>query len=114
MLKNIVFVISLLFISQLAYAHGDGHGPVSERQAIALASKTVSQFAGYDPGLGFGKLVESWRNISPGNKKMHQKGDGYYIVSIANDEQGKTLYVLLSISGEVYDANFTGIFPGLK
>lgn len=114
MLKNILFTISIIVVSQLANAHGGGHGPVSDHQAIALVSRTVNQFIDYDPGLGFGKLDRSWKSITPENKKLHKKGEGYYIVSITNDNQSKTLYVLLSINGEIYDANFTGSFLGLK
>ena len=116
MLKNIIFLLSLLLMthSQNLFAHGGGHGPISETGAINVASFTVNQFINFDAGLGFGKLDKSWNNISTDEKRIHRKGDGYYIVSATNKKEGKTLYVLMSIGGEVYDANFSGEFPGLK
>jgi len=48
------------------------------------------------------------------DKRIHKKGDGYYIVGLTNIKEEKSLFILMSISGEVYDANFTGNFPGLK
>lgn len=114
MLKNILFAMSLLFASQLVHAHGGGHGPVSETQAMSIAVNTVQQFVDFDPGLGFGKLPASWENVSANNIRLHKKGDGYYIFAISNDAEKKTIYILESIEGEVYDANFTGDFPGLE
>jgi hypothetical protein len=35
------------------------------------------------------------------------------IISIFNAEEKRTLYVLMSEEGRVYDANFTGEFKGL-
>lgn len=116
MMKKILFLLSFLIMthSQSVIAHDGGHGPVSETQAIDIASFTVNQFVHFDAGLGFGKLSKSWDGISTDEKRIHRKGDGYYIVSATNKQEGKTLYVLMSIGGEVYDANFSGEFPGLK
>ncbi len=114
MLKQFFLVLSLLCVWQTANAHSGGHGPVTEKQAIEIASQTASQFVSFDPGLGFGKLDASWNRVPSDNKQVYKTGDGYYIISIVNPVEGKTLYVLVSIGGEVYDANFTGVFPGLK
>lgn len=116
MIKNIVFLISLLVMahSQILFAHGGGHGPISEKQAIDVATFTVNEFVQFDAGLGFGKLNKSWNAVPTTEKRIHKKGDGYYIVSTTNKNEGKTLYVLMSIDGEVYDANFSGEFKGLK
>jgi hypothetical protein len=116
MMKNITFLLSLLFMiySQSAFAHGGGHGPVSETRAIDIASFTVNQFIHFDAGLGFGKLNKSWKDVSTDEKRIHKKGDGYYIVSTTNKKEGKALYILMSVAGEVYDANFSGEFPRLK
>ena len=114
MLKNILFVISMLFVHQAAFAHAGGHGPVNEEQAMVIAADIAEQFVNFDPGLGFGKLDKSWKHIPAESRRIHKQGEGYYIVSITNKQVGKVLYLLLSISGEVYDANFTGKFPGLK
>lgn len=45
---------------------------------------------------------------------IHKKSSDYFIVSVANTAEAKALYVLISSSGEVYDANFTGEFDGLE
>lgn len=114
MLKNILFTIALLFVSQLVNAHGGGHGPVEEKQAMIIAVNTAKQFVEFDPGLDFGKLDASWNNVTIKNAVLHKKGDGYYIIAITNISEKRLLYVLVSIEGEVYDANFSGNFPGLK
>lgn len=46
--------------------------------------------------------------------KIHKKGSGYFIISVANATEAKTLYVLISSDGKVYDVNFTGEFDGLE
>ena len=115
-MKKTLILLTFLVItqSQSVLAHGGGHGPISETRAIDVTSFTVNQFVHFDAGLGFGKLNKSWNAISTDEKRIHRKGDGYYIVSATNKQEGKTLYVLMSIGGEVYDANFTGEFKGLK
>ena len=116
MMKKILVLLSFLIMihSQSVIAHGGAHGPVSETRAIDIASFTVNQFVHFDAGLGFGKLDKSWNNISTDEKRIHRKGDGYYIVSATNKQEDKTLYILMSIGGEFYDANFSGDFKGLK
>lgn len=113
------FFSLLIFVcmiqSQNAFAHGShGHGPVTEQQAISIASRVAGQFVDYDPGLGFGKLGSSWKQLTASDNRIHTRGDGYYIISLANKTEGKTMFVLMSESGEIYDANFSGEFPGLK
>ena len=115
MKKSFLSIVFLVMVaSQSLYAHSGGHDPVSEKEAIFIASQTSLQFIDNDPGLGFGKLNDSWRHLPGSAQTMHKTGEGYYIVSINNKSQNKTLYVLLSVEGEVYDANFSGVFPGLK
>ena len=97
-----------------ANAHSGGHGEIvlNESQAISVAHTVIVQFITQDPGLGFGKLDSSWKALPAAAKKIHRKKDDYYIVGLTNGN--KTLYVLISIFGDVYDANFTGEFEGLK
>lgn len=114
-----MFFYSITFLAmihgQSALAHSGGHnGPVNEKQATIIAWKTAQQFINYDAGLGFGKLSSSWQQLPPEVIRTHAKGDGYYIISLENKTEAKTLYVLMSSSGDVYDANFTGDFPKLK
>ena len=115
-MKKILLLLSLLLMShsQTALSHGGGHGPISEPKAIEVATFTINQFVHFDAGLGFGKLNKSWNSISKDGKRIHKKGDGYYIVSATNKQESKTLYILMSVGGELYDANFSGKFPKLK
>ncbi|MDH5711042.1 MAG: DUF6488 family protein [Gammaproteobacteria bacterium] len=113
-MKNIVLIF-LLFVTfvQNANAHPGGHGPVNEQQAIEEASYVVEQFTLDDVGLGFDKLAKSWAQLPEGAKRVHKKTDDYYIISLQNEAEGRTLYILMSLTGSVFDANFSGDFPKL-
>ena len=113
MIKKILIVFSLLlmFYAHNVLAHGGGHGPVSKATAMAIALNTASQFSDFDSGIGFGKLDNSWKTLGAESSNIHVDGNGYYIVSVENKQESKTLYILMSESGSVYDANFTGKFP---
>lgn len=115
------FLLSLLGTVQQVAAHADHDhapatkkAPITEQAAINTGKDVAVQLSMKDAGLGFGKLPASWSNLPAKNIKLHKKGEGYYIVSAANDEDKKTLFVLMSTEGEVFDANFTGEFKNLK
>jgi hypothetical protein len=113
-MKNLVLIFLLLMaFTQKVHAHAGGHGPVNEQQAIEEASYVVEQFILSDVGLGFGKLDKSWGQLPATAKRVHRKADGYYIISLQNDAEGKMLYILMSLTGSVFDANFSGDFPKL-
>ena len=116
MMKKLISLFALLFMlqAQNALAHGGGHGPISQFKAVTIALDAVDQFTTFDSGLGFGKLDSSWKGLSRDTATIVTKGQGYYIVSVANKAEGKTMYVLMSASGDIYDANFTGEFPKVK
>jgi len=110
-----VFTLILLAGFQQAFAHSDhAHGPISEASVLQVAKEATMQLTEKDVGLGFGKLSESWKTTQVPAVKIHEKGSGYFIVSVANATEAKTLYLLISSDGEVYDANFTGEFDGLE
>jgi len=110
-----IFTLILLAGFQQAFAHSDHtHEPISEASALQLAKDTTFQLADKDVGLGFGKLPENWKTTSATAMKIHKKGSGYFITSVANATEAKTLYVLISSDGKVYDVNFTGEFDGLE
>ena len=94
-------------------AHPGGHGPVTSERALEIASLVAGELSRRDAGLGFGQLDASWTEIEDSAKKIHAKERDYIIVSLANAKEERTLYILMSPGGEVYDANFTGEFPGL-
>jgi Family of unknown function (DUF6488) len=113
-LTSIVLLSLLCGVQQVA-AHDDhDHKPITEQAAISLGKDVAAKLSVKDSGLGLGKLPETWAKVPAKNAKLHKKGDGYYIVAVANDTEKKTLYVLMSAEGEAYDANFTGEFKKLK
>ncbi len=110
-----LFMLLVLIISQPMLAHEDhSHGPISALSAQALALDVAANLSSRDAGLGFGQLSQSWASIPDKNVSTSKKGKGYYIVSVLNDTEKKTLYILMTEGGEVYDANFTGEFEGIK
>jgi len=107
--------LALLFTTSAVVAHGDhDHGPITEAEAISLALKVSVDLSSRDAGLGFGKLPESWAAVAAENVSIYKRDKGYYIVSVVNNSEKKTLYVLMSASGDVYDANFTAKFKGIE
>lgn len=109
MMKKFVSVVALLMMlqAQNAIAHAGGHGPVPPEMTKVAAG----QFARFDAGLGFGQLSSGWKKLGKETANIKTKGKGYYIVSVGNKAEGKTLYLLISASGEIYDADFSGEFP---
>ncbi|MBL4798135.1 MAG: hypothetical protein JKY50_12020 [Oleispira sp.] len=108
-------LISCVLFSATAFGHGShSHDPISPEKAQVVATKVANQFTSMDPGLGFGKLPLNWLDLPAEQSSMHKKGKGYYIVKLDNSDEKKSLYILMSITGEVYDANFTGEFKDLK
>lgn len=111
---SIVMLLTLLS-SQVVFAHGDHHhDPLSEPEAQALALEVAGKLSSHDAGLGFGQLDKSWGSVPAKNTAIAKKGEGYYIVSVLNDSNQKNLFILMANDGEVYDANFSGEFEGIK
>ena len=112
----IPFFLSLvLLVSTQVFAHSDHtHPDLTEVQAISLAADVAKQLSEKDVGLAIGKIPESWASIPNDNIAIHIKGNGYYIIAVGNKIEKKTLYVLMSSGGDVYDANFSGEFKGLE
>ena len=118
-MKKLISFIALIFLNvamNTAQAHSDhSHDArpigVAEAKAAALeASKILTES---DKGLGFGQLPLSWSKLSTSNTKIEKQTHQYFIVAVDNAEEKKTLFVLISAFGEIYDANFTGKFKGL-
>lgn len=107
-------MISCVLFSATAFGHGGSHAPVPPEVAKQVAGNVAQQFTQQDPGLGFGKLPDNWSALPQDQISIFKQGKGYYIVEVKNAAEEKSLYVLMAISGEVYDANFTGEFKGLK
>lgn len=112
--KIATLILTTVLFSATAFGHGGSHGPISPEKAQVVATKLANQFTAMDPGLGFGKLPLSWLDLPTTQSSMHKQGKGYYIVKLDNSDEKKSLFVLMAISGEIYDANFSGEFKGLK
>lgn len=109
-----VFSFSMFLSIPPTIAHeGHEHSFVTETVAIEIGRDYSVRFTQKDGGYGFGKLPESWSNVPAKNAKLHKNGDGYYIVSVTNDAEQKTLYVLMTSNGDVNNANFNGEFKEL-
>lgn len=106
-------LISLIISVNVAFAHGGGHAPIKESQVIEYADKNIAIVVDQEIEIAGSKLDKSWLNIPASNKKIFKKGQGYYIVSLKDDKSNKTLYILLSKAGELYDANYNGKFEDL-
>jgi len=115
-LKQIAaFIISTVLFSAVAFGHGShSHSPISPEKAQVVATNVANQFTSMDAGLGFGQLPLNWLDLPAEQSSLYKSGKGYYIVKLDNSDEEKSLFVLMSITGEVYDANFTGEFKGLK
>lgn len=74
----------------------------------------MAQLVESDVGLGFGQLDPSWNRVSKNATRIESKKGGYYVVAVRNKGEGRTLFILMSESGAVYDANFTGEFEALQ
>lgn len=110
-----VMLLGVLCSVQPIMAHeGHDHSFLTESAAIAIGKDTAGHFTQNDAGLGFGKLPVSWRDVPAKNAKLLKNGDGYYIVTVTNDVEKKTLFLLMTSNGDVYDANFTGEFKQLQ
>ncbi|MFT7559247.1 MAG: hypothetical protein ACI93R_001152 [Flavobacteriales bacterium] len=113
---SILFSLLMLANSHV-FAHSDhGHSDnlISDAHAMSIAAAVTKQLSVRDAGLVVGKLPASWGLVAKDAYVMHKKGNGYYIVAAENSVEKKTLYVLMSPSGKVYDVNFEGKFEGIE
>jgi hypothetical protein len=114
LMKNIpTTIIALILSTQLAFAHGGGHAKIEESQVIEYSDKNIASIVRQQIKIEGKKLDKSWLNIAKSNKRIYIKGEGYYISTFKNDKNNKTLYILLSETGELYDANYSGKFEGI-
>lgn len=119
-LALLLFIVALCSSVPLSAHDGHDHDNayqdpvISVESALSVARQASAQMSQKDTGAAFGQLNKSWARIPIKNLALHQKGSGYYIISVLNMSEKKTLYVLMSDVGEIYDANFTGVFKGIE
>ena len=97
-------------------AGGHNHAPapkLGDQGVIDAATKAVSAMIDKKIQVEGAQLGEEWRNIPAEDKKIGKKGTGYRIIAFTDKKAAKTLHLLLSDSGQLYDANYTGVFKGL-
>ncbi len=130
-IKALAFAFTLaITTTPLAYAgsdhdHGHSHGDgththskqanrIDDTGALIAASKGIAAIIEQKQLVEGSLLDGTWGNTLDADKKISKKGKGYYIVSFDNKASNKMLYVLISDTGEIYDANYSGKFEGLK
>ena len=111
-LKTCILVLAL-GLSSMSLAHGS-HEPVSAERAKEIAKYVAVRLTEADRGMGFGILDRSWKEIPDDKVSISGSGPGYLVVALEHDAEKRTLYVLMSKDGDVYDANFSGQFQGIN
>ena len=96
--------ITLMFSVSSAFAHTE-HGKVSPKAAIQIAAKATQQLTFKDLGFNVGKLSENWKNLTTEDFKLHGAEANRYVVSANNKFENKTIYFLMTVSGEVLKVN---------
>lgn len=101
--------ITLIFSTSSVFAHGD-HGKVSPKAAIQIAIKATQQLTFKDLGFNVGKLNENWKRLTTDDYKLYSADANRYVISATNKTSEKTIYFLMSMSGEVLKVNSEAIF----
>lgn len=106
-----ISVLMLLAVPVTQAHEGHEHAPVTMKKAVEIALATARDASlSAHPGLGLLQLDQSWRNLPASSAQIYENGRGYYLVSVANPAQAKTLYVRILLDGRVDAANFSGDF----
>lgn len=110
-LMQIFMMAMLLLIPPFVHAHeGHDHMPVSMKKAVEIALATTQGYTNKIPPFGLPPLDKSWSNLPASAAQIYENGRGYYLVSVANATQAKTLYLRVLLDGRVDAANFSGDF----
>lgn len=96
--------ITLMLSTSSAFAHSD-HGKISPNAAIEIATKVTKQLTFKDLGFKVGKLGDNWKNLTTENFKLHATEANRYVVSANNVSENKTIYFLMTMSGDVLKVN---------
>lgn len=100
-----------LLAPHLALGHENHGAPLDDTQAIEKATEYTKMII-EKPELVQGlDLDASWQSVA--ETSIYRKDLRYFIVSLHNASQEKTLYILLDSYGEFYGANYDGTFEGL-
>ena len=117
-MRSTIIVLSIcclglsLLAPHLALGH-ENHGtpPLDDTQAIEKATE-YTRIIIEKPELVKGlDLDASWQTVT--ETSIYKKDLRYFIVSLYNASQKKTLYILLDSYGGLHGANYDGTFEGL-
>lgn len=114
LVKTTVIVMALTFTTLYAggnHAHGNGHGhtqtEVNKDSIKNTANKELTRLVKY------GKIDDSWKNrpiLNMKKKQFHHNME--WVVSYKNkdikDTKKQTLYIFVSLYGQITGANYTG------
>lgn len=100
----IILFITLMFSTNSAFAHGD-HGKISPKAAIQIAMKATQQLTFKDLGFAVGKLNANWKELTADDYKLYSAEANRYVISATNKTNAETIYLLMSMSGEVLKVN---------
>lgn len=101
------FLLASVFLS----AHeGHDHTPVSMKRAVEIALATTHEYTLKQPPFGLEKLDKSWQNLPHTAAKIHENGQGYYVVSVINPQREKTLYLRILLDATVSAASYSDQF----
>lgn len=109
-LRVALLAFGLMFAPPLAAAH-PGHGLEMEMSPRELALSSAVYVV--DTMVSRGAIDPSWREIEPSEALLRQRdGAPEWVVTFRNpgvrDPAHRTLYVMLSQTGEYIAANYTG------
>jgi hypothetical protein len=106
-----VGAVCLWLLLPWAQAHeGHDHMPVTMKKAVEIALATAQSYSLKPPPFGLPQLDQSWRALPESAALIYENGRGYYLVSVENPAQAKTLYLRILLDGRVDAANFSGDF----
>lgn len=117
-IKILGFSLFFAVVSGVAYAgpgHDHSHGAeslITAEDALEAASGAIDALIAQQYLVGGAVLPESWKTAT--NNTIETENPNYIIVRVAHPTENKSLYLLFSTEGELYDANFTGQFEGLE
>ena len=87
---------------------------VDDEGAIEASNAAIKTLVRQGLPVDGGLLDAPWEEIGAAQKSIHKKGDKYFIVAVKNTEEDRVLYLLLNEFGDLYAANFSGTFDGIK
>lgn len=97
--------------SLIAAAHeGHNHAPVSIKSALEISVQSAKNYSIKASPFVVGQLSASWASLSEQDAQIHENKLGYYVVSLHNPHEQRTLYFKILLDGTVAGANYTGNF----